>query len=370
MQLFERCGLKCFAFTTKHHDGFSMFDTKTRVKRRVNWTAAGGPKIEDCDLAYSVMESPFKRDIVKELCDAAHEHDIAVDLYFSHIDWYDADFRFDQWNPLKDKKYNNRTDPEAYGRFVQRHRGQIRELLSNYGKIDMLGFDMSLPDFCWPDIKQTVMMARQLQRDVLLRNRGIGAYGDYHTPEGWVPDSPVSREDKSPWMVIYPLGGTFAYQPDGSKYKSASWILSNLIDITAKGGNLQVAIGPDAKGNFHPEAVKRLEYVGDWLKINGEAIYKTRPWTHWKEGSDIRFTRAKDNKYVYAIAPKWPGGRLTLELLRAKEGSAVRMLGVSEPLKWKNNAGGGLEIEIPEKLQSPGNRPCPQAWVFRIEPTS
>ena len=76
---FRRCGLKCFAFTTKHHDGFSMFDTKTRVKRRVNWTAPGGPKIEDCDLAYSIMEMPLRRDIVRELCDAAHRHGIAID---------------------------------------------------------------------------------------------------------------------------------------------------------------------------------------------------------------------------------------------------------------------------------------------------
>src|SRR5215471_17678704 len=90
MELFQRAGFKVFAFTTKHHDGFSMFDTYTRVKRRANWIAAGGPSLEDCDLAYSITETPFKRDIVKELCDAAHRRGIGIDLYFSHPD---ADFR-------------------------------------------------------------------------------------------------------------------------------------------------------------------------------------------------------------------------------------------------------------------------------------
>lgn len=93
MENFRESGLKMFAFTSKHHEGFSMFDTRTRVKSRANWTAAGGPRIETCDLAYSIMETPFRRDIIKELTDAAHKRDIKIDLYFSHPDWYDADFR-------------------------------------------------------------------------------------------------------------------------------------------------------------------------------------------------------------------------------------------------------------------------------------
>ena len=85
--------MKVFAFTTKHHDGFSMFDTKTRVRQRANWTAPGGAKLEACDTAYSIMDTPFHRDVVRELCDAARRHGIKIDLYFSHPDWYDADFR-------------------------------------------------------------------------------------------------------------------------------------------------------------------------------------------------------------------------------------------------------------------------------------
>jgi alpha-L-fucosidase len=369
MKLFECCGVKCFAFTTKHHDGFSMWDTKTRVKRRVNWTAPNGPHMEDCDLAYSIMETPFKRDIVRELMDAAHRHRIAVDLYFSHIDWFDADFRMDKWNPFGDKNYTPQSDPDAYARFAMRHREQIREILSNYGPVEMMCLDMALPDFCWPEVKQTVLMARRIQPDVLFRERGIGAYGDYTTPENWVPTSEglTDKRVDRPWMVIHTLSGQFAYDPVGSKYKPGSWILTNLIDIVAKGGNFMPSIGPDAQGKFHPTAIQQLEYVGDWLKVNGEAIYKTRPWTQCKEGDAIRFTRTKDSKYVYAISLKWPDERLVLRSLRAREGSLIRMLGVSEPLKWSVTAGGELEIQIPARLQKESARPCQQAYTFKIE---
>jgi len=148
-ELMVRSGLKFFVFTTKHHDGFSMFKTKTKVKRRFIYTGPNAGKIEECDLHYSIMETPYNKDIVGELVVACRKRGLGIGLYFSHIDWYDADFRLDQWNPLHDLTYSKETDSGGWARFVSRHREQIRELCTNYGKIDMISFDMVI-SLKWP----------------------------------------------------------------------------------------------------------------------------------------------------------------------------------------------------------------------------
>lgn len=113
MKLFSENGIKIFAITTMHHEVFSMFDTKTRVKKRVNWIAQGGPTLEDCDLAYSIMETPFHRDVIKELCDAGHKYGLKIDLYYSHPDWYNADYRPYNYHPLQIP--DSKEHPYLYG---------------------------------------------------------------------------------------------------------------------------------------------------------------------------------------------------------------------------------------------------------------
>ena len=225
-----------------------------------------------------------------------------------------------------------------------------------------------LPGIQWPDMLDTLLMIRRLQPDVLLRKRGIGAYGDYQTPENWVP-SAAGRSDKRvkmPWMVIYNLAKLYAYDPNPNNYKSGSWVVENLIDICAKGGNFMIITGPSGKGYFHPKCVEAIEYAGDWLKVNGEAIYKTRPWRRYKQGAQIRFTRSKDNRYVYAICLKWPGETLSLRSVAAKQGSRITMLGVDKPLAWRLGEDKRLVIELPDALQDESKRPCRQAYAFNI----
>jgi alpha-L-fucosidase len=377
-----------FAFTSKHHEGFSMFDTKTRVRNRANWTAPGGPQIEQCDLAYSIMETPFRRDVVKELCDAAHRRSLKIDLYFSHPDWYDADFRPYQEDPLQVPSAASLVEPDDFARIrarygahpvivsdptdaqvrrmMARHRFQILELLTNYGTIDMMCLDMALGPRVWPEMRETLLKIRDLQPEVMLRNRGIGCYGDYVTPERVVPGSNLAVD--MPWFCIYPLGTNFSYDPNAAHYKGTRWIVHTLAENVAKGGGLMIGVGPSAYGEFHPEAIRQMKATGPWLKVNGEAIYATRAreGALWSEGNTIRYTRSKDSRFVYAILTEWPGAQIALRNVRPAAGSSVRMLGVSRELTWTFDSSKGTIIVLPENLQQPSNRPCEFAWSLKF----
>ncbi|MDR1563147.1 MAG: alpha-L-fucosidase [Dysgonamonadaceae bacterium] len=381
MDLFKRSGMRAFAFTTKHHEGFSLFHTKTKVIRRVNYLDPANV-IQHCDLHYSVEETPFKRDIVGELCAAAHKRKIKINLYFSHPDWYDADFRPFNNHPLTTERYQTfngdygwepgsckyefitpEPTPEETGRAVARHREQLRELLTGYGKIDMLCFDQWMGKDIWKETKETVKMLRKIQPDVMLRARGIGNYGDYYTPERFVPES---RENTAmPWMTIYPLASSFSYDKDSTQYKGAKWIIHNIIDCAAKGGSFMVGIGPDSDGQFHPTAVRQLEETGRWLAVNGKGIYNTRERDTWKEG-DIYFTRTKNNKRVFAFIEDFPRKELVIKSVTPRAGSKIYMLGYKKALEW-SATGDGVRIEIPAELQLEGNRPCRYAWGFEMK---
>ena len=385
--LFQESGLRMFAFTTKHHEGFSMFDTKTRVRKRVRWNAPGGPAFEDCDIAYSIMETPFHRDVVKELCAAGHKRGLKIALYFSHPDWYDADFRPYADHPVQipsAAQYDTEAEQskKALGklmwtapdpgkaevnRMLRRHRAQIEELLTNYGRIDMLSLDQWLGPRVWPQLRETVLRIRQLQPDIMIRARGIGNYGDYYTPEGFVPGS--KSNTGMPWMVIYPLARGFSFDPDASQYKGTQWIIKNIVDTSAKGGSFQVGVGPDGAGRFHPAAIQQLKEAGKWLKVCGSGIYATRArgGDLWREGDNIRFTRTKDERNIHCFAFEWPGKELMLKTVRPQPQSKVTMFGYPEPLRWRHDTVSGLSIDLPEAMASESKRPTQHCWGWTIK---
>jgi alpha-L-fucosidase len=245
---------------------------------------------------------------------------------------------------------------------IKRHREQLTELLTNYGKIDMICLDMWLGRDVWPELRETIKMLRDMQPDIMLRGRGIGNYGDYYTPEGFVPGNPENTD--MPWMVIYPLATSFSYDPDAAKYKGSKWVINNLIDSVAKGGNFMVGVSPDENGLWHPKAIEQLEETGKWLDVNGEAIYNTRPRPGqlYKEGENIYFTRSKDFNTVYAISTKFPGEKLNIKTVRPKDGTAIRLLGYDRNLTWEYNGESGLTVDIPECIEN--DTP---AYSFKIE---
>lgn len=380
MSFFRNSGVQAMTFTTKHHDGFSMFDTQTHVKQRVRYLDSIHP-VESCDLAYSIMETPFKRDIVRELCEAARDSSIRIGLYYSHPDWYDADFRPYNYHPIS--TLDIKDNPEDYGhgyvndrktimmreptaeetnRMVSRHREQMRELLTNYGKIDMICLDQWLGENVWPQTKETIKMMRRLQPETMMRARGIGNYGDYYTPENFVPGN--KENTNMPWMTIYPLGASFSYDKDSKNYKGPLWIIHNIIDCAAKGGSFMVGIGPDDNGLFHPTALEQLKETGRWLKVNGLGIYGTRSCDVWQEHG-IYFTRTKDQNTIFAFVEKWPDKELVIPSVRPKANSKLYLLGHDRPLEWSLTEE-GVNIKISEELQSAEKRPCKYAWGFQI----
>jgi alpha-L-fucosidase len=384
VDLFQAGGARMFSFTTKHHEGFSMFDTRARVRSRVDWTAAEGPKITPCDLAYSIMETPFRRDVTRELCDAAHKRNMAIDLYFSHPDWYDADFRPYALHPLQtsvsihDREVQARQKqgaiftvgpdptPAEASRMMLRHRAQLIELLSRYGRIDMVCLDQWLGPAVWPQLRETLLQIRALQPDVMLRARGIGNYGDYYTPERFIPGGKESSP--LPWFVIYPLGTSFSYDPNPANYKGEGWIIQNLIDSVSKGGSFMVGIGPDGDGRFATEAVRQLRAAGAWLRVAGEAIYATRERSGdlWRDGDNVRYTQSKDGRTVYAFLLDWPGRVAYLPSVKPKKSSAVTLLGSSTSLAWSWDSSKGTTIQVPEGMQDEAQRPCQWAWALKI----
>jgi alpha-L-fucosidase len=217
-------------------------------------------------------------------------------------------------------------------------------------------------------MRKTVLKMRDLQPNIMLRNRGIGIYGDYDTPERVIPGT--ARTSRMPWFTIDPLGTDFSYEPDAAKYKGTQWIVASLADTVAKGGGLMIGVGPSAQGDFHPEAIRQMKETGAWLRVNGEAIYATRAreGTLWSEGDHIRYTRTKDRRFAYAILTQWPGREITLTNVQPREGSRVTLLGSPAPIPWAFDAARGTTFTIPESLQQTSNRPCDHAWTLRIEP--
>jgi alpha-L-fucosidase len=181
------------------------------------------------------------------------------------------------------------------------------------------------------------------------------------------------------WEAIEQIGTDWAWTPQ-EKYKPMDWILNTLIDCVSMGGNFMVGVSPMPNGKFSKETIDRLDWTAKWLKVNGECIYTSRPVTVVKgdrvdmkaayaadHEKGIRYTRSKDWHHAWAITKTWPGEMLTLQTLRAKEGSKIRMLGTKEDLVWSQDVS-GLKIRIPARYQEAKNRPCEFAWVFELEP--
>jgi alpha-L-fucosidase len=366
--LAREAGMKYLIFSTKHHDGFSMFDTKL-TRYRIT------------DPSCPFHTSP-KANVTKELFDAFRKEGFMIGAYFSKPDWHSDDYWWPYF-PSTDRNVNY--DPAKYAERWQRFKdfvyGQIEELMTVYGPVDILWLDggwvrpmETINDEVrsWGavspynqdiDMPRIAGMARQHQPGLIIVDRSVsGKYENYTTPEQQIPDKPLDY----PWETCMTMAGQWSYNPN-DQYKSTRQIIHNLVDIVAKGGNYLLNVGPSPDGTLPQEAVQRMKEIGVWMKINGEAIYETRPVAPYKEGNICYTFKKNGNGYAIILMdekePSLPKS-VSLPVFSTRMIRNISMLGYYKPLKWKD-ANGRIVVSLPEKVRT--SPPSLIACTLRIE---
>ncbi|HTL72551.1 MAG TPA: alpha-L-fucosidase [bacterium] len=290
----KSAGMKYMVLTAKHADGFLLWDSKVD--------------------GYNISATPFRSDVCAELAEAAHRQNQRLGWYFSPMDWRDPDCR----------SANN-------DRFVQKNQAELRELLSHYGKIDVLWFDCDGRPAMW-DPTNTYALVHKLQPQILVNNRlemstheqwvhqgRLGANEDFYTPEQTIG----AYDDKTPWETCMTLGTQWSWKPD-DKIKPAGEVIRILAQCAGGDGNLLLDVGPMPDGQIEPRQIEVLKQVGAWLAKNGESIYGTRggPWIPTKA---IASTRRGNMIYLHVL--QWKTDRLELPAFARNIKSATLLNG-------------------------------------------
>ena len=365
----KEAGMKYLVFTTKHHDGFCMFDTR------------------QTDYKITSSNTPFsanpRNNIAKEIFDAFRKEQFMIGAYFSKPDWHNENYWWPYFPP-KDRNvnYDPKKYPEKWNAFKQFTFNQVEELMNGYGKIDILWLDggwvrpLASVDrnVEWQknilydqdiDMKKIAAMARNAQPGLIVVDRSVGGeFENYQTPEQEIPDKPLPY----PWETCMTMGNSWSYAPH-DQYKSAHDLVQLLIKIVSRGGNFLLNIGPDSDGDWDTTAYSRLREIGAWMRINGEAIYNSKPVEPYGK-NNIFYTRSEDerNTYIFYLSDKeevFLPEQITLDQFTAGKKAIVRLLGFNGKLKWKQ-FGDRLVINIPSSLQH--SAAARYAAVFRIGP--
>ena len=323
-KLAKECGMKYAVMTAKHHDGFCLFDSALTDYKSTN--------------------TPFGRDLVREYTEAFRAEGLKVGLYYSLLDWHHPDFPayHDLQHPMRDNEAF-RDIPQDFSNYIQYFHGQVRELLTNYGKIDILWFDFSYKDSVnemsgekW-GAADLIRMIREIQPEIVLNDR-LGRqtgpfpkiqYGDYVSPEQYLPKRFVTDSDGNelPWEACVTLNDHWGYYAGDNNYKTPKNIIRSLVECTSKNGNLIVNVGPNAKGLIPEESQTILREIGKWMEANGSSIYGCGR-TDFEKPEWGRFTRR--GKKLYAHIFDRGIGQIHLEGLAGKIRSAQLLSDGSE----------------------------------------
>ena len=343
-------GFKYFIFTTKHHDGFCLFDSKyTDYKSTA----------EDCP-----FHTHKYADITKHVFDAFRARGIGIAAYFSkpdwHCPWYWAEGMDRPVAATRNPTYNPKEHPELWEKFVDYTQNQMMELVRDYGPLDILWLDGGqVHPGNGQDIRLSEFMkeARKITPGLLVADRTVGGENEnYITPEQSIPDSPI----RVPWESCVTVGYAFSYR-FAERYKTSRELVHLLTDVVCRGGNLALNVAPPPDGNLPAAAVRSMEGLGKWLRDNGEAIYGTR-LAEPNEDGITAFTCKGDVHYAIVRLPE--GEKLGETLLIPWKGEVKKLtlLGLNAPMEF-TRTDEGLLVRIPEILR--GHDPI--APAFRME---
>jgi len=359
-------GMKYVIFTTKHHDGFCMFDTKYTDY-----------KVTDSACPFS--KNP-RANITLEIFNAFRAKGFWTGAYFSKPDWHNPDY-WDPYYPPRDRNvnYDPETHPEKWQHFVDFTHNQIMEMLTDYGKVDILWldggwvakdskekittwYDQQLANtsngymkrrMVNQDIKmdELVEKARKIQPDLIIVDRAVhGINQNYLTPENKVPEKPLDY----PWESCIISGGGWSYTKN-AKYMSGREGIQLLVDIVAKGGNLLLNVAPTPEGEWQQGAYNLLKEFGDWMKVNSEAIYNSKPIEPYKENNICMTTLKDGTTYFFYMADEGEISipeEITIKSHRPTANAKITLLGSEQQLKWKKDKSGGFKIVVPAQITS------------------
>jgi len=303
----HHAGMRYVVATTKHHDGFCLWDSE----------------LTD----YKAPCTPAARDLLSPLVDAFRARGLRIGFYHSLVDWHHPQFPVDGIHPQRhDPAYRAAhagRDIAAYAEYLH---GQVRELLTRYGDVDIVWFDFSYPDpSMFGDLwaagftegkgreqwrsEELLAMVRRLQPGILVNDR-LDVPGDFLTAEQYQPAGGLrAGGEPAVWEVAQTFNGSWGYDRDNVEWKSVEMLVGMLIDTVSKGGNLLLNVGPDARGRFQPEVVERLRGIGTWMHVHSRAIHGCGA-SAFAPPPDCRYTQNGDRLYLHLLS--WPYGHVHL----------------------------------------------------------
>ncbi len=318
----KAAGMKYIVVTTKHHEGFCLWDSR----------------ITD----YKATKTPYGKDLIRPLVEAARAEGLRIGFYYSLLDWHHPDYVPDRAHPQwGDAAFMEKAKGRDQKKYIAYLHDQVREILTDFGTIDTLFMDFSFPGkdgkgrADW-DSEKLIRMIRELQPGIIVDDRldllDVPGGWDYKTPEQFMPRGwPTIDGKKVPWETCQTFSGSWGYSRDEESWKSVRQLVAMLVETVSKGGNLLLNVGPTARGTFDVRAMDRLNGIGEWMKTNGRSITGcTQAPAGFPVPQNCFLTYNPETKRLYVHVLEWPIGALALDGLAGKVAYAQLLHDASE----------------------------------------